>query len=163
MEPDRYATVLVALMRDQRDFAIARDQHWYRIPLKHAPKRGVNAPIIAFYQTSAFGDKKWSVNYYAHTVAWEVAPRIEILADEPDHPHAHDLYYKVHLKELRLLPHAIVSHQWRRITFVVTHWGRLESAYEINELLHGSIWEERLWRALRRIGRLAEEEELDDW
>jgi hypothetical protein len=50
------------------------------------------------------------------------------------------------------------------VTFIVTHWGRLESAYEVSELLHGSIWEERLWRALRKLGRLAEdEEELNDW
>jgi len=163
MEPDRYAMVLVALMKDQRDLAIARDQHWYRMPLKHVPRRGVNAPIIAFYQAKAFDAQKWSINYYAHTVGWEVAPRIELLPDEPDHPRAHDLYYKVHLKDLRSLPHAIVSQQWRRITFIVTHWGRLESAYEIKELLHGSIWEERLWRALRRMGRLSEEEEPDDW
>lgn len=163
MEPDRYATVLVALINSPRDLAIARDQHWYRIPLKHAPKRGVNAPILAFYQSKAFGEQKWSINYWAHTAAWEIMPRIQLLPDEPRHPRANELYYKVSLKELRTLPHPIVSRKWRRITFIVTHWERLTSAFEVNELLHGSIWEERLWRALRKIGRLAEEENLADW
>lgn len=163
MEPDRYATVLVAIMNNQRDFAIARDQHWYRIPLKRAPRRGINAPIIAFYQTKVFGDQKWSINYYAHVTSWEVVPRIQLFPDEAHHPRAHELYYKVHLGELRLLPHPITSSKWRRITFIVTHWGRLEAAHEINELLHGNIWEERLWKALRKIGRLAENEDTADW
>ncbi len=163
MEPDRYATVLVAVMNSERDLAIARNQHWYRIPLRRTPPRGVNAPILAFYQTKAFGDEKWAINYYAHATAWEVLPRTHLFPDEVSHPRANELYHKVHLSELRALPHPVVSRNWRRFTFIVTHWGRLEAAYEINELLHGSIWEERLWRALRKLGRLAEAEELDDW
>ena len=163
MARDRYTAVLVVIMNSQRDFAIARDQHWYRIPLKRAPKRGVHAPILAFYQTKAFGDEKWSINYYAHATAWEIVPRIQLLPDEAKHPRANELYYKVHLGELRRLPHPIVSRKWRRITFIMTHWERLETAYEISELLHGTIWEERLWRALRRMGRLAEEADLDEW
>jgi len=163
MEPERYATVLVVLLNNERDLVIARDQHWYRIPFKHVPKRGVNAPILAFYQTKAFDEGKWSILYYAHATAWNVAPRIRLFPDEPNHPRANELYYQVLLKELRTLPHPIVSRKWRRFTFIVTHWARLEAAYEVSELLHGSIWEERLWRALRRMGRVAEEEELDDW
>ena len=163
MEPDRYATVLVAILNKQRDLDIAREQHWYRIPVKQAPKRGVNAPILAFYQTREFGDQKWAIHYYAHTTAWETVTRLQLLPDEPDHPRASDLYYKVHLDELRPLPHPIVSRKWRRIAFIVTHWARLEEAQEINELLHGSIWEERLWRALRQLGRLAENDDLDNW
>ena len=163
MEPDRYTTVLVAILNKQQDLAIARDQHWYRIPAKHLPKRGLDAPILAFYQTKEFGDQKWSINYYAHTTAWELVPRIQLLPHEPHHPRANELYYKVHLGELRLLPHPIVSHKWRRITFIVTHWGRLQEAQEVNQLLHGSIWEECLWRALRKLGRLAEEDDFGDW
>ena len=163
MEPDRYTTVLVAIMNKQRDFAIARDQHWYRVPVKQVPKQGVNAPILAFYQTKEFGEQKWSINYCAYTTSWEIAPRIQLLPDEPHHPRANELYYRVGLGELRLLPHPITSRKWRRITFIVTHWGRLEAAHEVSELLHGSIWEERLWRALRKLGRLAEVDELDDW
>lgn len=161
MQPDQYTTVLVAIMNNPRDFAIARDQHWYRIPLKKAPKRGVDAPILAFFQTKAFPEEKWSINYYTHAVRWETVTRLQLLPDEVKHPRADELYYKVHLGELRRLPQPIVSTKWRRITFIVTHWGRLQQARDVGELLHGSIWEERLWRALRRIGRLAEEDDLD--
>jgi hypothetical protein len=163
MEPDRYATVLIAVMNRRRDLDIARQQHWYRVPVKHAPKRGVDAPILAFYQTKEFDEEKWSINYYAHALAWEVLPRVALLPDEPNHPRANDPYYKVHLGELRPLPHPIVSRKWRRVSFIITHWGRLQEAREMGELLHGTIWEERLWRALRRLGRLAEEESFDDW
>ena len=164
MEPDRYATVLVALLNNPRDLQIAREQHWYRIPCQHAPKRGVNAPILAFYQSKAFAEEKWSIRYFAHTTDWTIVPRLQLFPDEPAHPRAQELYYQVHLKELRALPHPIVNLKWHRMTFIVTHWGRLETAYEVSELLHGSIWEERLWRALRKLGRLAEdEEELNDW
>jgi hypothetical protein len=163
MQPSRYATVLVAIMNHPRDLAIARDEHWYRIPVAKVPERGVNAPILAFYQTRAFGEEKWSINYYAHAPTWEVVQRIDLLPQEPEHRRANERYYKVHLSELHRLPHSIVSRKWRRITFIVTHWERLEVAHEISELLHGTIWEEHLWKALRRMGRLAEEDDLDDW
>ena len=70
--PDHYATVLVAVMNNPRDLAIVRDQHWYRIPVDRVPRRGLHAPILAFYQTGAFGDEKWSVNYYAAALSWEL-------------------------------------------------------------------------------------------
>jgi hypothetical protein len=163
MQPNRYATVLVAIMNHPRDLAIARDQHWYRIPVAKVPERGVNAPILAFYQTKAFAEEKWSINYYAQAPTWEVVRRIDLLPEEPQHPRAHERYYKVHLDELCRLPHPIVSRKWRRIAFIVTHWERLQAAHEISELLHGTIWEEHLWKALRKMGRLAEEDDLDEW
>ncbi len=163
MQPNRYATVLVAIMSNPRDLTIARDQHWYRIPVDKAPQRGVHAPILAFYQTKAFGDERWSINYYAHAAAWEAVRRIDLLPAEVDHPRANDAYYKIHLGELRRLPHPISSRKWRRITFIVTHWERLQAAQDISELLHGTIWEERLWTALRKMGRLAEEDDFDEW
>jgi hypothetical protein len=45
--------VLVAIMRHPLDFAIARDQHWYRIPVRSAAKwlEGHWPPQwLAFYQ-----------------------------------------------------------------------------------------------------------------
>ena len=49
LPPER--RVLVALMNNRRDFAIARDQHWYRIPVKSAP-RGIDSKYIAFIKRS---------------------------------------------------------------------------------------------------------------
>ena len=92
-----------------------------------------------------------------------LALAFDLLPEEPQHPRANERYYKVHLDGLCRLPHPIVSRKWRRIAFIVTHWERLQVAYEISELLHGSVWEEHLWKALRKMGRLAEEDDLDDW
>jgi hypothetical protein len=162
MEPDRYTAVLVGVVNKPADWAILRDQHWYRIPIRSAPQRGVNAPILAFYQTKAFQDDRWTISYFAFAREWRKAPRVQLLSDEPGHPRAQELYYQVLLGDLQRLERPIVSRQWRRITFIVTHWQRLVEAREISELLHGTIWEERLWRALRRIGRLAEDD-YDNW
>ena len=151
-----YTTVLVAIINNQRDFAIARDEHWYRIPVKRAPARATGAPVLAFYQTKVFGPEAWAINYWARAWRWEVVKRIELLPDELSHPRAHDDYYKIHLEQLERLPHPIVSRKWRRITFIVTTWERLMRAREVHELLHGDIWEERLYRALRKMGIVAE-------
>ena len=161
MDPDPYSTVLVAVMNNPRDWTIAREQHWYRMPLSKVPKRGVHAPILAFYQTKGFDAEKWSIRYFARALDWETLPRWRLLPAEPNHPRANELYYKVQLSELRALPHPIVSRDWRRITFIVTHWRRVLDAQEVSELLHGTIWEERLWKALRKLGRLSEEYDFD--
>jgi hypothetical protein len=163
MEPDRYTTVLVGVINKPADWAILQEQHWYRIPVRSAPQRGVNAPVIAFYQTKAFADDRWTISYFAYAREWRTVSRIQLLPDEPDHPRAQEPYYQVLLGNLQRLEHPIASRQWRRITFIVTHWQRLVEAREISELLHGTIWEERLWRALRRIGRLAEDDDYDNW
>jgi hypothetical protein len=160
---DRYTTVLVAVMNQPRDWDIVREKHWYRIPVKTAPQRGVGAPILAFYQTSAFGDEKWAIRYFGRTTHWDTATRAQLLPEEASHPRAQEKYYQVHLGELERLAHPIPSARWKRVTFIVTHWARLESAQDVSDLLHGTIWEERLWRALRKLGRLAEEDQFDDW
>lgn len=153
---DPYTTVLVAIMNNWRDFAIAREEHWYRIPVKRAPTRAINAPILAFYQTKVFGPEAWAINYWARAWKWKVIKRIELFPEEVSHPRAHDDYYKIHLGELERLPHPIESKKWRRITFIVTTWERLMRAKEVGELLHGDIWEERLYRMLRKAGIIAE-------
>lgn len=151
-----YTTVLVAIINKQRDFAIARDEHWYRIPVKRAPTRALNAPILAFYQTKVFGPEAWVINYWAEAWKWEIVKRIELLPQEALHPRAQEDYYRIRLGELERLPHPIVSRKWRRITFIITTWERLMRAREVKELLHGDIWEERLYRALRKMGIVAE-------
>ncbi len=154
--PGPYTTVLIAVLKAPRDLEIAREQHWYRIPVNKLPTRAVGAPILAFYQPKAFGDERWAVRYYALAERWAEVCRCDLLPDEPDHPRAQELYYQVWLGPLQALPHPIASRRWRRIAFIVTHWQRLLDAEAVEDLMHGSIWDETLWHAMRNLGYLAE-------
>jgi hypothetical protein len=53
--------VLVAVMGRRKDSEIARDQGWYRVPDRRAP-RGVFFEHVAFYFTAAFVEQKWTVH-----------------------------------------------------------------------------------------------------
>lgn len=147
--------VLVALMNNRRDFAIARDQHWYRIPVKSAP-RGIDSRYLAFYQTTAFGAEKWSIQYRAEVERLETVARIELLPDEPQHPRAQEKYFQFHLHELEQLSRPIISRRGRRIVFIPTTLSKFNLATEINDLFHESPLEDLLWKHLRRINLTAE-------
>jgi hypothetical protein len=152
-DPD--SPVLVAVLTSRRDFAIARDLGWYRIPLQRGPNR-VGADYLAFYQTKAFAQEGWAINYYAPVRRFRIARRVELLPAEADHPRAHQQYYKVEIGPLQRLPQPIPSRHLRRITFIPTTLGRLLSAREINDLWWRDDRQERLWRALREAGLSAE-------
>jgi hypothetical protein len=126
--------VLVAIMNNRRDFEIACDERWYRIPLEHAPKSVTEAVVLAFYFTKAFGEEKWSVRWYAPIRGHELVRRRDLLPDEPDHPRADEPYYKLQLGPLMQLELPIHSLRWRRIAFISTTWDRFTAAEEINDL-----------------------------
>lgn len=144
--------VLVAVMTRPQDFKAARDQGWYRVPEKKAP-RGVFFEYIAFYFTAAFGDQAYAVHYYAPRLGHELVTRRDLLPDEPDHPRAEELYYKLQLGPLQKREPPIVSRRWRRITFIHTTWDRFQAAEEINDLfVEGGEFVDRLYHALRDSG-----------
>lgn len=147
--PPEEIPVLVAIMNNQRDFEIARQESWYRIPVKHAPRR-LGAEYLAFYQTKAFGEERWAVNYYASIRRVRLVQRRDLLPQEVDHPRADDWHYKIEIGPLQQLPHPIPSRRLRRITFIPTTLARLLSAQEINDLWLGSEEEERLWEAFKQ-------------
>jgi hypothetical protein len=126
--------VLVAVMNSRRDFEIARDQGWYRIPARHAPDIVTEASVLAFYLTKAFDDEKWSIRWYAEVRGHELACRRDLLPDEPDHPRANHSYYKMQIGPLMQLEQPIYSLRWRRITFIASSWDRFLAAEEINDL-----------------------------
>jgi len=141
--------VLVAVINNLKDFKIAREEHWYRIPVKTAPKRW-KADFIAFYQTKVFEKEKWAINYYAEIKGFEKLKRMELLPQEKDHPRALEDYYKIKLGELKPLPQPIISRRLRRITFISTSLSRLKKAEEINDLFMESPLEEKLWYELKK-------------
>lgn len=153
LPPER--RVLVALMNNRRDFAIARDQHWYRIPVKSAP-RGIDSRYLAFYQTSAFGDEKWSIRYRAEVAQMDEVSRIELLPEEPDHPRAQEKYFRFQLHDLEELHRPIISKRGRRIVFIPTTLSKFNLATEVNDLFHESPLEDLLWKHLKRVNLFAE-------
>jgi hypothetical protein len=139
-------------MTRPEDFQLVRDQGWYRVPEKKAP-RGVFFEYVAFYFTGAFGEQGHAVHYYARRLGHELVTRRELLPDEPDHPRAGERYYKLQLGPLEKREPPIVSHRWRRISFILTTWDRFQAAEEINDLFaEGDEFVDRQYHALREEG-----------
>ncbi len=153
MNPD--SSVLVSVITKPHDLDIAREQHWYRIPQKSAPKF-FPPDFVAFYCTKSFGGDAYSVRWYAQVRGHELLKRRDLIPDQIDHPHADQPYYKLQLGPLLELPHAIPSKNWRRLTFVLTTGDRLFSAWEINDLILGPREHDLMWRALKDAGITAE-------
>ncbi len=135
MEPDDAARVLVAVITRPRDLRLAREAHWYRIPLAHLPQQ-LAAEYVAFYQTAAFGDERWSVRYYAPILRYRLTTRRELLPDEATHPRANERYYCLELGPLAELPLPVPAARLRRITFIATTYGQLRRANDVRELWH---------------------------
>ena len=140
--------VLVAVVNDPRDLEIARVLGWYRIPLRTAPKV-VAVDTLAFYQTGAFGEQRWQIQYIAPVVGHELTTRAELLRDEPDHPRAKEEYYKIQVGPLERLPKPILAETWRRVTFLYTTGEYLLKAETVNDLVVQSEERKTLWQALR--------------
>ena len=126
--------VLVGVMTDPGDFKLARDEGWYRIPVQHAPPCAVDAEVLAFYFTSAFGDEKWAIHWYAEIRGHELVLRRDLFPDQLDHPREDAQYYKLQIGPLIQRAPPIPSMRWRRITFIATTWDRFSAAEEVNDL-----------------------------
>lgn len=138
------------------DFAIVQNEGWYRIPQQFAPK-GLHAEYFAFYFGRHFGPEKWAIQYFARNLGHELTTRLALFPDEPEHPRAQDLYYKVQLGPLQKLERPILSLRWRRVTFIHTTWDRFNIATEINDLfVDGDEFVDRLYAALKERGVQAE-------
>jgi hypothetical protein len=138
ISPD--ARVLVAVVTRPRDLAAARDEGWYRIPLRRAPR-----------SLAGFGAERWAVHYLAAVRAVEIAARATLLPDEPLHSRASERYYRFALGPLRALPAPLPSRRLRRISFIPTTYGQLLRARDVVELWRppdeaAAGWEE-LWGA----------------
>lgn len=145
--------VLVGVMPDPRDFDIARDQHWYRIPARQV-RHGIHAEYIAFYFTRKFSaDLRWAIHFFARRTGHELVRRAELIPEQPDHPRANEQYYKIQLGPIRQKDPPIVSVRWRRITFIQTTWDRFVAAREINDLYKSDdALVDRLYHVLRDRG-----------
>jgi very-short-patch-repair endonuclease len=140
-------------MNNCSDFAIAREQQWYRIPVRSVQKflkRRWPPERLAFYQTKVFGSERYSIRYYAQVLDIRRVFRWQLFPDEPPNEKTNKQYYQLMLSPLQRLPQPILSLRLRRVVFIPTTWTKFLSAEEINDLYDESPLEDRLWAELKR-------------
>ncbi|MFN8378569.1 MAG: hypothetical protein U0452_07845 [Anaerolineae bacterium] len=125
--------VLVGVVRRQRDLRLARDEHWYRIPVAHWP-RDVDCEIVAFFLSRAFGPLNGGIRYYAEMQGLELAYRRDLLPSESDHRRADDVYYRVALGPLIEKQPPVLNPSRRRFAFITCTWERFSTALVIQDL-----------------------------
>lgn len=150
--------VLIAYMPEPKDFDRLVNEHWYRIPQQRAPK-GLYSEYYSFYFGNKFGRRKWSICFYARQLGHELLRRRDIIPDEPEHPRAEELYYRVALGPLIELKEPIVSLRLRRISFLHTTWDRFRDAREISDLfVQGGDYVDRVFNTLKEQGIAAKQD-----
>ena len=148
--------ILVCLLPTPRDLDFARLLGWYRIPFRSAPKV-VAVDYLAFYQPGSFGAQGGQIHYVAEVKGHELTTRVELLRDEPEHPHAREEYFKIQLGALEKLKAPVKAEKWRRITFFYTTGEYLLRAKTLNDLVVNGDERQLLWHSLRER---AENEQL---
>ena len=141
--------VLVGVVNREKDLEIIFKEHWYRIPLRYAPKR--KPDYFAFYQTKIFGKRGRCINYYASIKSSSLLLRGRLLPEEKGHPRAKKLYYKFSLGPVRTTQR-IENKTRRRVSFGFTTLGKLKRAREISELFEIIPLEEIMRKALKQKG-----------
>lgn len=152
---DAWTPVLVAVVNNEADFRRARDEHWYRIPLKRAPRQ-IGAEYLALYQTRKFGASGARINYYAPILRYHLLSRAELLPDQQDHPRAKERYFKLEIGDLITLPRAITNNKHPRLTFIYTTLERLLSAEDVRDLWLRAAARQKLYSAVQERGLAVE-------
>ena len=154
---------LVAIINNERDFRLARDRHWYRIPVGSAHKwlsKRWPPAWIAFYHTKALAPLSYGIDYHARVLEIRRAYRWQLFSDEPTSNKSERQYDQILFEPLQTFPEPILSRRWRRIVFIQTTMKKLFSAVEINDLYDDSPLEDRLWVELKRRQIAAERQEF---
>ncbi|HMJ63760.1 MAG TPA: DUF559 domain-containing protein [Candidatus Binatia bacterium] len=159
----RQDRVLVGVLNNLVDLKIAREQHWYRIPVESARKWiGNRWPPrwLAFYQTKVFESEAFAVRYYAEVTGINEVSRCELFPTQPRNAKSGNRYYQIMLGPLQEVARPISSRKWRRIVFIRTTWEKFTAATEINDLFDESFLEDRLWKELKELGLSPERQEF---
>ncbi|UCG12738.1 MAG: hypothetical protein JSU72_20060 [Deltaproteobacteria bacterium] len=84
--------------------------------------------------------------------------RRDLIPPEADHPRARAWYYALQLGSLEYKLPPIVSHRWRRVTFIATSGDRFMNAVEINDLFEQESPVGQLYVKLKELGIPVERE-----
>ena len=150
--------VLVAIMNNRLDFALARDQGWYRIPVAQASrliKHHWPPAWLAFYHTQVFEAERHAIHHYAPIKDIRIVRREELFPNQPRDERSQAAYYQLLLGPLQTLATPIRSPRLRRITFIPTLGHKFTTATEINDLFNDSPLED-----IKRYGIQADRQEI---
>ncbi|PIU17711.1 MAG: hypothetical protein COT18_12575 [Elusimicrobia bacterium CG08_land_8_20_14_0_20_59_10] len=150
LKPAPEKTALIAVIKAPRDLEIAARDHWYRIPLKKAPKRYFTH--IAFYQPACFKPCGKRIEYYAKVAGCSTGRREDLLPGEPAHPAARRLYLRYSLGPLLKLPAAVLNTSGSRIFFGYAPLKRLARAGDVLAVFNVFSLENIMCRALKAAG-----------
>lgn len=155
---------LVALINNKRDFDIAVNYNWYRIPYqsKMVPKivQDKSVEYIAFYQSKVFDEESYRVERFAKVSNISIVKRKELFPRIFNDPKAEDLYYKISFSPLIKISTPIISRKFRRLLFISTSETHFHNAREINDLFYESPIEEKMWEYLKSANICAERQLL---
>lgn len=155
--------LIVAILNNQKDFSILRDQLWYRIPVESVEKFLKDRwppKWMAFYQSGIFKKYAFMINHYGMISDISIVTRMELFPDEKVTSKSDKKYYKISFNKLETLPKPILSRRWRRIIFIRSTYSKFLKAVEINDLFDESPLEDKLWAEFKRIKIQAERQEL---
>jgi very-short-patch-repair endonuclease len=141
--------VLIALLRDKKDFAILKTQGWYRIPVEHTPRRWP-PDFIGFYQPKSFGADAFRIRFYGKVAHIEKVERRELFPNEFESSNANKLYHRIEFEQLEKCPRPIPTRMARTVVFISTTMQKFIHADELNDLFDESPLEDILWDELKR-------------
>lgn len=154
--------ILIAILKDTKDYSILLNYSWYRIPKNRArtPKMIVDRSIdyIAFYQGLKFKSAAFQIESYAKVDNISIVKRIDLFPDEIINEKSFNDYYKIQIGELLKLDRPILSKKRRIIIFINSTLEKFYNAQEINDLYLGSPLEEKMWNSLKKNMITAERE-----
>lgn len=146
----RPRTVLVGVVRDERQLRVNLDNHFYHIPYQRVKRTCFHVDYIALYQPeTVFGDDS-GIRYYGLVDKMEVVKRKDI-TELPKN--SKELYVKFTVSDWKNLVQPIKAAGYGVRTHLYTTLYLLQKAQELPELSLRSEGELRLWKELRRLGK----------
>ena len=142
--------VLVCVLKSKRDLDILKKEHWYRIPVSHAPVSHFD--WLAFYQPRPFYPEDKCINYYTKVKSKKIYKRKQLLPEEEKHPRAQDMYIKINVGKIMRLRPPIKNIAPRRISFGFTTLSRLKNSKDILEVYGIFPMEKIIAEKLKEIG-----------
>lgn len=145
--------VLIGVINRKKDWEFARDEGWYRIPVRNMPNYTDVEYIGFFMSRSALqGDLKGKpsgIYYFAEVGGVELHHRHDLIPDELHKPN--DQYYRLALKNLQPTPAPILNPTNYVISFIYTTGDRFQAGTTIPDLYsNADHFVERIYHRLSK-------------